>query len=301
MNDYSYADINVYNSLFSPSTVHCRNTELVRYFSRYLLNKVLGTYELTGLPEHWYKNYVQYVLFCMGYIAVLDTDIWGVIPQNCTLGGYDVQYQPQYAIITNPKFKQTYELFIGEDTEVIRLLPDYHGILDIVAMYADMMALALETAGVNLVNSKFSYIFGAANEAQAQTFKKMYDNIQAGDPAAFVAKKDLYDINGNPNWMLFSQNVGQNYITDKVLNDLKTIEDQFNTKMGIPNANTQKRERLITDEVNANNADTSSIATLIVENVSETMAKVNDMFGLDLGIKYRWEVTGNEQESIYND
>ena len=168
-------------------------------------------------------------------------------------------------------------------------------------MYADMMALALETAGVNLVNSKFSYIFGAANEAQAQTFKKMYDNIQAGDPAAFVAKKDLYDINGNPNWMLFSQNVGQNYITDKVLNDLKTIEDQFNTKMGIPNANTQKRERLITDEVNANNADTSSIATLIVENVSETMAKVNDMFGLDLGIKYRWEVSGNEQESIYND
>ena len=101
--------------------------------------------------------------------------------------------------------------------------------------------------------------------------------------------------------MLFSQNVGQNYITDKVLNDLKTIEDQFNTKMGIPNANTQKRERLITDEVNANNADTSSIATLIVENVSETMAKVNDMFGLDLGIKYRWEVSGNEQESIYND
>lgn len=292
MNDYSYADINVYNSLQSPSTVHCQNTGLVGYFSRYLLNKVLGTYEITGMPESWYKNYFQYVLFCMGYIAVLDTDIWGVIPQNCTLGGYDVQYQPQYAIITNPKFKQTYELFIGEDCSVIRLLPDYHGILDIVAMYADLMALAVEAAGVNLVNSKFSYVFGADSEAQAQTFKKMYDNITGGDPAVVVAKRDLYDINGNPKWLLFSQNVGQNYITDKVLNDLKSIEDQFNTKMGIPNANTQKRERLITDEVNANNADTSSIATLIIENVSETMAKANDMFGLDLGIKYRWEVSG---------
>lgn len=298
MNDFSYADINVYNSLFSPSTVHCRNTGLVQYISRYLLNKVLGTYELTGLPDHWYKNFVQYVLFCSGFFAVLNTDKWGIIPQNCTLGGFDVQYQPQYAIITNPHFRKTYELFIGEDCEVIRLLPDYKGILDIVALYADMMALALETAGVNLVNSKFSYVFGADSDTQAQTFKKMYDNIQSGDPAAFVAKKDLYDMNGNPRWMLFVQNVGQNYITDKVLNDLATIENQFNTKMGIPNANTQKRERLITDEVNANNSDTKSIPELIIENVTETMQKANDMFGLNLGIKYRWEAATYEQESI---
>lgn len=288
MNDLSYADINVYNSVRSPSTVHCQNTALVRYFSRYLFDKTLATYDLTGLPKTWYKNFVQTVLFAYGYIAVLNTDKWGVMPQNCALSGFDVQYQPKRALITNPNFKKTYDLVIGEDVEIIRLLPDYHGIMDIVALYADMMALAVETAGINLINSKFSYVFGAESDAQAQTFKKMFDKLMGGDPAVFVGKKDLYDLNGNPNWVLLTQNVGQNYITDKVLNDIINIENQFNTKMGIPNANITKRERLITDEVAANNQDTSAIPALIVENVSETMAKVNDLFGLELGINYRW-------------
>lgn len=288
MNDYSYADINVYNSLHSPSTVHCQNTGLVKYFCRYLFKKVLANYELTGLPVTWYENFVKTVLFACGFISVFNTNKWGVIPQNCSLSGFDIQYQPSRAIITNPHFKKTYDLKIGEYVEIIRLLPDYRGILDIVALYADMMALAVETAGINLVNSKFSYVFGAESDAQAQTFKKMFDKLMGGDPAVFVGKKDLYDINGNPTWTLLTQNVGQNYITDKVLNDIINIENQFNTKMGIPNANITKKERLNVPEVQANDDDTSAIPTLIIENVTESMERVNNMFGLDLGIKYRW-------------
>ena len=287
---YDYVHKMMYNSSFSPSTVHCKNTDLVFYFKRYLLNKVIATYKINNMPSTWSKNYFQYTLFCMGFISVLNTDQWGVIPQNCTLGGFNVMYQPKWAIITNPLFKKTYQLNIGEECEIIRLLPDYIGILDVVETYADMMALALEAAGVNLLNSKFSYIFGSDSKAQAETFKKMFDNISSGEPAQFTDKYNLFDENGNPTWVLFTQNVGQNYITDKVLNDLATIENQFNTKMGIPNANTQKKERMIVDEVNANNADTQAISELILENVGETMEKVNDMFGLDLSISYRWAV-----------
>ena len=207
-------------------------------------------------------------------------------------------YQPTNAVITNPLLKGDLRPVIGQTCEIVKLQPDYGGIMDLVYFYGDMMAICATGAAMNTENSKLAYAFAVSGKTGADSFKKMYDNIQGGNPASFVAKKDLYDMNGNPRWILFSQNVGQNYITDKVLNDLATIENQFNTRMGIPNANTQKRERLITDEVNANNSDTKSIPEMIIENVSETMAKANDMFGLNLGIKYRWEAATYEQESI---
>ena len=96
---------------------------------------------------------------------------------------------------------------------------------------------------------------------------------------------------------MFTQNVGQNYITDKILNDLQTIEDQFNTEIGIPNANTQKKERLIVDEVNANNIDTNAKIALWLETMQRDIEKVNQMFGLDLSVSYRFD--NNESEVNY--
>jgi hypothetical protein len=107
-----------------------------------------------------------------------------------------------------------------------------------------------------------------------------------------VLDKDLYNEDGNRSWDAFSQNLGQNYITDRILDDMKKIEDRFNTDIGIPNANTQKRERLITDEVNANNIDTESKVRLWLETMQRDVEKVNAMFGLNLSVKYRYEKEG---------
>lgn len=285
---FTYEIINAYNGSFAPSTVHCKNTGLVRYFRRYLFNKVLSTYEITGIPEDWALNYFQTVLFAMGYVAIINTDKYGVIPQMATLGGFNVFYQPQWAIIVNPKIQGIKRPIIDEDCAIIRIFPDYNGIMDVVNTYADLMALSLEATGVNLINSKFAYVFASDTKAQAESFKKMYDNIASGEPAQFIDKK-LFDEDGKPRWMLFTQNIGQNYISDKLLADFEKIDNQFDTLIGIPNANTSKRERLITDEVNANNQDTGAIPTLIVENASLGMEKANKMFGLNLGIKYRYE------------
>ena len=160
--------------------------------------------------------------------------------------------------------------------------------MDIVTTYADLMALCLETAGINLLNSKMSYIFFSQNKSSAETYKKMYDKIASGEPMA-VIDKSLLDDEGNPAWTMFTQNVGQNYITDKILNDLQTIEDQFNTEIGIPNANTQKKERLIVDEVNANNIDTNAKIALWLETMQRDIEKVNQMFGLNLSVSYRFD------------
>lgn len=299
-NSYGYEFINLYNAGRKPSTVHCSNTALVNYYADYLLQKAMAVFKFSGIPEHWAENYFKYVLFGYGYISVFNTDRYGVIPQECGLSDTrTVFYQPKYAIINNPVFDKSYMLTIGQDCEIIKLQPNYKSVMDIVYLYADQLALCTETAGINLLNSKLSYIFFAKDKAQAETFKKTYDKLASGNPMAVVDSK-LKDIDGTPNWELFFQNVGQNYIADKVLDDMKKIEDRFKTVIGIPNANTFKKERLIVDEVNANNYDTESNVLIWLENMQRDIARVNNMFNLNLSVSYRYasdyseEVTGNE-------
>lgn len=290
---YSYQFMNLYNSAISPSTVHCKNTALVNYFSRYLLQKALSIYEFTGLPEEWAANYFKYCIFAYGYLAVFNTERYGVICQECTLSDtYTLFRQPNIAIITNPVFKKSLQLKIGKECEIIKLQPDYGNIMDIISVYADMMALCLETAGINLLNSKTSYIFMSDNKPASESFKKLYDKVASGEPMA-VIDKGLLNEDGSKNWDFFLQNVGQNFIVDKVMTALKNLEDQFNTRIGIPNANTQKRERLITDEVKANDVDTHSLVYLWLDTLRDGLERVNKRFDLNLGVEYRYEEAQN--------
>lgn len=284
----NYEFINQYNAMRSPSTVHCRNTALVEYYTRYLLQKVISVFEFEGLPEEWADNYFKYVLFGYGVIAVIYTDKYGVICQDCGLSGFDVFYQPTRCIIANPHLPGLKEFKIHENCEIIKLQPDYGSVMDLVTTYADLMALALETTGANLLNSKLSYVFFAENKTAAESFKKLYDRVASGEPMAVIDKNLLME-DGTPAWQIFTQNVGQNYITDRLLNDMKTLEDQFNTVIGVPNANTQKRERMITDEVNANNVDTQCRVNLWLETMNKDIEQVNKMFGTDIKVKYRYD------------
>lgn len=283
----NYDFINLYNSRRSPSTVHCQNTALVNFFTRYLLQKVISVFEFDNIPIEWAENYFKYVLFGWGYISILYTEKFGVIPQKCGLYGYDVFFQPSHVIISNPELPGIERLKIGSECELIKLQPDYCGVIDIVTTYADLLALCLETAGINLLNSKLSYVFMSENKAAAESFKKMYDQFASGQPAVFPDKM-LFSEDGSPTWQLFTQNVGQNYVTDRVLDDMKKIEDRFNTDVGIPNANTYKKERLITDEVNANNVDTQSKVMLWLETMKRGIQKANDHYGLNLDVRYRY-------------
>ena len=279
----SWQDINLYNSSFSPSTVHCKNTALVRYFSERLFEKIISCYKFK-LPENWAHNFFKYVLFGCGYIGVFETDRYGVVALNCQPYGFNVYYQPLKIIVANPVLGSV-EKSIDVDCVLIKLKDDYNSVMPLVSLYADMMALCVEAAGINLLNTKLSYVFGSENKAQAETLKKLYDNIASGEPAQFVDKK-LFKDDGTPAWAFFTQDIGRNYITDRVLADLKKIEDDFCTAAGIPNANTQKRERMIVDEVNANNDDTESLPRNILTNVREGFKKVSTMFGIDATINY---------------
>ena len=283
---YYYNYINAETSQVTPSTVHVKDSGLCRYFTKYLLQKAMSVFEW-DLPETWNKDYFLYVLYCWGYVAVINTDKFGVIPQGCGLKGYDVFYAPTHAVIANPLLSGIVEPRIGTQCELLKLQPDFSGILDLVGHYAEQMALASQSVSVNLLNSKLSYVFTAKTKALAESLQKMYDQIASGEPAVVIDSRLKNAADGEETWKSFEQNVGGNYIVTNLLADLRKIEAMFDTEIGIPNANTDKRERLIQDEVNANNIETYSKCAMWLENLQDACKRVNDMFGLSIAVRWR--------------
>lgn len=282
---FDYQTLNLYNANRSPSTVHVKNTRLRRYFRKYLFQKAISVFKWQ-LPEEWDKDYFLYTLYGMGYIAVVDTDQYGVICQGGALGGYNLYYRPSYIIITNPLIRGTITADLDKDCALIKLMPDYSSIMDIVGFYADQMALAAEAMGINLVNVKTGTVFGADSKNKAESYKKMFDTLSAGDPAV-VIDKTLLDDQGKPTWFPFTQNVKEMYVTTDILSDMRKIEAMFETVIGIPNANIDKRERLITDEVNANNVSTASLGEVWLESLRKGLQKANEKYNLDLTVDWR--------------
>lgn len=289
---------NLLTSFINPGAVKLQNNFTSAYFRKYLFEKAISVFKW-NLPKEWDRDYFLYVLFGMGYIGVIPTDAYGVIPQMGTISGFNLYYAPRVLIVSNPLL-DTKEYVIHEDCELIKLQGNYSGILDLVAYYASKMALISEAIDMNLQNSKSSKIFFAKDKAAAQTMKKIFDQISEGNPAV-VTDKELLDENGKPTWFWFSENLGQNYITDDLLVDLRKVENQFCTELGIPNTNTDKRERMTDDEVNANNVETYTRAELWLDRLQECCEKTNSKYGLQLSVDWRVKPNDGNNESLGHD
>ena len=287
MFDYNF--INRYNAHIEPSTVHSQDNATAWYFRRYLIQKLISVYEFKNIPETWSIDYFLYTLFIMGFIAIIKTDKYGVIPQHCSLFGYDVFYRPTNCNITNPLLKGILQPRIGIECEIIKMQPDYGSCWDIISYYADLLALATESISANMVNSKLAYVFASESKTTAESFKKMYDKINEGDPAVFVDKK-LFAEDGSPLWTTFQNNLKQNYIVPDILDDMAKIDARFCTEIGIPNINMAKESGVTDNEVEANDIDTKSKAALWLETINDGLDKVNKMFNLNITCNFRQEM-----------
>ena len=284
-NTFDYDYMNLYNAARSPSTVHIKNTRLRNFFRKYLLQKAISVFKW-NIPEEWDEDYFLYTLYCQGFIAVLNVDRYGTICQQCAPGGYNLYYRPSYVIVTNPLISKTLTLKINKDCALIKLQPDYSSIMDLVGYYADQMALAAEAMGTNLVSVKTGTVFGAEGKAQAEAYKKMFDSLAEGDPAVVIGKNLLND-DGTPNWFPFTQHVKELYVVSDILSDMRKFEAEFDTKIGIPNANTDKKERLVTPEITANNVETAALGEGWLKSIRKGIDKANELFNLTMSVDWR--------------
>lgn len=279
----SYNEFNLVTASVSPSTAHCQNNLLTEFFAHYLLQDVMSVFDFT-LPAAVPKRYFKYVLFCNGWIIGTYDNKYGAIAHYGTIEGYDWYHRPINSTIrlTHSDPSLNFELKrklngIGQDACLIGLQDDYSSIIPLVLFYAERMALIYESFDTNIINSKLAYVFGTDNKALSETFKKLFDNIQAGNVAC-VVDKDLFSDDYTPRWQAFFNNLKANYIGSDLLLDLTKIRKEFCTRIGIPNANTDKRERLTDDEVNSNNQETLTLVETWRDNINEGLTRLGELF-----------------------
>ena len=285
---FSYDFVNKYNGKIKPSTVHSGDNATTWYFKRYLIQKIISVFEFKNIPESWSKDYFLYTLFVWGYVAIINTDKFGVIPQQGSLYGYDVFYRPTHINIANPLLRGNLKPKIGTECSLIRMQPDYGSCWDIVCYYADLLALCTESLGANLVNSKLAYVFACEDKTTAESFKKMFDQINEGNPAVFPDKK-LFSEDGKPLWDVFANNLKNNYIAKDILEDMTKIDARFCTDIGIPNVNMAKESGVTDNEVEANNIDTKTKSSLWLETIKQGLEQANKMFNLDITVDFRFD------------
>lgn len=282
---YSYEMMNLFNSSYSPSTLHTKNTQMFTFFKKYLLEKVMSVFEFE-LSEMWDRNYFLYSLFLNGYLAVVNTDKFGVICQHCGLRGYNIYYNPTHAVIVNPLLTGILEPKIGTQCSLIRLQPDYSGVSDIVNYYADNMAMTAESCEMNIMNSKLSFLFAVRGKSQAESMKKILDQVMRGELGVFYDEK-LKMGNDNIPLDFFNNDLKKNFIAPELQDTLRRWEEMFCNEVGIPNVRSDKKERMIVDEVNSNNIECFTKAELWLETLKEGIEQTNKMFNLNLSVKLR--------------
>lgn len=249
------------------------------FYQDKLLRKLISLFEITGAPEEWDMSYFWWTLYTSGHIGITDTSA-GVLPLQCGLHGQNVFRRPTGMIFANPVLGD-FERTIDVDGVNFYLQYNFGSAMPMIRRYADMLAMCDSSLCVTLMNSKAAFIGLASDKSQAETMKRMFDKISSGEPAVFV-NKDI----GNPANFFFNR-VRENFVGEEIEIVKRGIINEFLTEIGVNNANTDKRERLNADEVNANNEEIELNVADWLENMKTGCKKVNAMFGLNLSVKRR--------------
>lgn len=305
----NYSKITAAESCYIPSMAKNKNNKTYAFWERALFQRACSTLELT-VPESWKgttKDFLYYCLFRYGYVAVFDTDDFGTVFNPCNLKGISFYYQPTGAIVTNPALEESLDLTIGDTCEIIKLTPDYQGVWDIIAYYAEKLSILDNAINMSLINNKFAYFLGARNKAAAETLKKAMDKVNRGEPAVILDVKLPNDPNDKdvPWQFLERTNLKNSYLTTDQLQDFQTLLNGFDTEIGIPTIPYQKKERMVTSEAESKVIDSTSRSMVWYETLSNSLDIVNAHYNLGLKVELRYkpeegqEVAENERDNSY--
>lgn len=279
----------IYNAE-TPTGTHPRDNATTQYYIRYLLKRAMAMFKF-DLPKTWDESYFKYVLFCFGYLCVIDSPRFGIIPQQCTLSGYNVFYRPAYTIVTNPLMtggngNGRYQ--IGVSTELISLQPDFSGIMDICTLHAERLAYLHEALVMNLQNSKLAYLFLTDDKNAAQLFKAAIDQVQQGQIAVAAGSKLKDKKTGELKYQFINNDIRRNFIAMDILEAMRIEFSNFDSKLGIPNVSYEKKERINVSEAEMSRFESETLLDTMLESLTAGANAVNEMFGLNVKIDKRY-------------
>lgn len=256
------------------------NRTYLQYYNR-LLELAINMYEWKNLPDSVDERFLEITLFSDGMAVFFRDDVLGELCLQCMIGGeLDVYRIPieRTAYATNG-----YQARLNSQNSVI-IFNNYthtNSMID-VEMYARRLYEIERTIDVNVKAQKTPVIV-RATENQRLTMKNLYMQYDGNEPFIFGDNNlDMDAIKVLP--------TNAPYVADK-LNILKRqIWNEALTYLGIENSNTEKKERLVSDEVNSNLGGVAAQRFCRLNARRKAAEQINKMFGLNIEVDFREEV-----------
>lgn len=264
------------------------NRTFLQYYNR-LTELAINMFEWKNLPSTIDPRWLELCLFSEGKALFFYDDVIGHLCLKCTLGGKLNVYQipmERRAYASNGYNKKLSE----KDSVIIYNNYLHSGCMNDIEMYAYRLYEIERTIDVN-VKAQKTPVAILCDEKQRLTMKNLYMQYDGNEPFIF-GSKDL-DLKG-----VTTINTGAPFIGEELNRLKKEIFNEALTYLGVANINEQKKERLITDEVQRNMGGTIAQQFTRLNSRKEACQQINEMFGLDIDVDYRETIQPVSDEDL---
>lgn len=264
------------------------------FYFKWLLNKVMSCIVIKGGEDHptINKDYLKMNLILDGGIVITDFNdkLYACIGN---LGGEpDEYYVPTCYTISNPVLKSKtvyWKDFKNHEqngvlicnTSIDKFIQDVQdcGLFKLIHQTATMLADNIVSINCCQINTRVVNFFTADSEEQAEAGEEILKEMYAGVPFKILRSDLVEKLQVSPT---ARSDIAQN-ITELV--ELHNyIIGNFFQSIGIKANNVRKKERLITDEINSQDAFVSLSITEMLESWTRGFDEVNEFYGTDYSV-----------------
>ena len=264
------------NTSFGESAL-MNNQTYLQYYNR-LTELAISMFEWKNLPETIDARFLELCLYSDGMCVFFEDEVLGFLTLQCMIGGHlDVYRIPMDRKAYAPN---GYNRALNNTDSVIIFNNYLHtnSMLD-VEMFSKRLYNLDRAIDVN-ANAQKTPVMIQCDENQRLVMKNLYKQYDGNEPFIFASKNlDLKELK--------VLKTDAPYVADK-LYDLKTnLWNEALTYLGISNTNTNKKERMITDEVTKGHGGTIASRYSRLESRRQACKKINAMFGTNIEVDYR--------------
>ena len=255
------------------------NQTYVDYLER--MKKIcLSIFDWQNLPESMNARFIEMCLYYNGQAALLYDENYGFINTMAADGGYINLYGlPTEINCYSYRFNQRRSLYMvdtGEEKnkECILVMNNYERVptAATITLFAYRLAEAQRVADTNLNSQKYPLLL-TTDQRQLFTLKKIYEEYDGNTPVIFADKNII-----SPD-ALKAIKTDAPFIVNDIMDYKREIWNEFLTFMGLQNLN-EKRERMITNEVDSNNELVNLNLQALLIPRKEACRQFNEKYGL---------------------